>query len=97
MVIGVLEVRYHVMTGAERDRRRMARSIVDKLRAQKSYSVSEVGDPNDARAVVVGVTWVGRSAADADAALDQALQILERADAVVVGVERELIHWRSID
>lgn len=97
MVVGIMRVRFHFMSGAERDRRRVLRSAVDRLRGQKAYSVSDVSDPQEPRVGEIGLTWVGRSAADADSALDQALKLLERVDAVVVDVDREVMHWRPHD
>lgn len=97
MVIGIMRVRFSFMSGAERDRRRILRSAVDRLRARQSYSVADISDPQDARIGAMAVTWVGRSAPDADAALDQALNLLDRVDAIIIDVEREVMHWRPQD
>src|SRR5690554_317330 len=97
MVIGIMRVRFSFMSAAERERRRILRSAVDRLRARQSYSVSDISDPQDTRVGAIGVTWVGRSASDADAALDQALNLLDRIDAIVIDVDREVMHWRPLD
>lgn len=97
MVIGIMRVRFSFMSGAERDRRRVLRGAVDRLRARQSYSVADVSDPSESRVGDIAISWVGRSAAEADSALDQALNLLDRVDAVVIDVAREVMHWKMYD
>lgn len=93
MVVAVMCVRFNFATGAERARRRILRSAVDRLRARKMFSVANVTDDLDARRGEIGITWVGQSVAEADSALDLALQLLERVEAIIVDVDREIVHW----
>lgn len=90
MVVAILRVHFNFATGAERDRRRILRSAVDRLRARKIYSVANVTDHLDARSGEIGIAWVGTSVPEADAALDTALQLLDRVEAIIVDVEREI-------
>lgn len=97
MVVGIMRIRFHFMSNATRDRRRILRSAVDRLRARQIFSVSDISSPDDARVGELAIAWVGKSAADADSSLDQALQLLEHVDAIIVDVEREVMHWRPLD
>lgn len=97
MVVAVMCVRFNFASGAERDRRKILRSAVDRLRARKAYSVANITEDPDPRSGEIGVTWVGKSVAEADSALDLALQLLERAEGIIVDVDREIVHWEWVD
>lgn len=97
MVVAVMCVHFNFATGAERGRRKVLRSAVDRLRARKMFSVANVTDDLDAWRGEIALTWVGKSVAEADSALDLALQLLERVDAIIVDVDREIVHWDWYD
>lgn len=92
-----MSVHFRFATGTERHRRRILRSAVDRLRARKSYSVANTTEDADPRAGEIGITWVGKSVPEAESALDLALQLIEHIDAIIVDVERDVVHWEWVD
>jgi len=65
--------------------------------AHAKHSVANVTEDLDPRSGELGITWVGKSVAEADSALDLALQLLERVEGIIVDVDREIVHWDWVD
>lgn len=97
MVVGIMCIHFRFASGTERHRRRILRSAVDRLRARRMYSVANVTEDPDPRAGEIGLTWVGRSVPEAESALDLALDLIEHIDAIIVDVDRDVVHWEWVD
>lgn len=95
MVVALVEVRLSLVGGG---RSRVVRSLVDRLRARHQMSAAQIPTRHeDGRVARIGFSWVGSDARAADRAVDEALQTIHTADVVVVGIDREIIHWSLVD
>lgn len=95
MVVALVEVRLSLIGGG---RSRVVRSLVDRIRSRHQMSVAQItSKQDDGRMTRLGFSWVGSDSRAADRAVDEALQTIEAADVIVVGVDREIIHWSLID
>ncbi len=91
MVVGSLEVHLR-MDGCRslKDKRRVLRPLIERLRRDLHASVSEVGDNDLWNVAVVGVACVGSSRLQVQQALNGAIRIVdEYTDVVVESVCRE--------
>lgn len=91
MVIGVLNVRL-VMREAHslKDRRRVIKSLKDRLRNRFNVAVAEVGDRNQHRSAELGICTVGVEQAHLNALLSKVLNAIRTAPgAELVGEDME--------
>lgn len=91
MVVGSLEVHLR-MDGSRslKDKRRVLRPLIERLRRDLHASVAEVGDNDLWNVTVIGVACVGSSRLQVQQTLDGAIRIVdEYADVVVESVCRE--------
>lgn len=59
-------------------RRRVARSLADRLRRRFNVSVADLGDPDDRHSVCIGCVMLGRDPRRLRASLDRAVSYVER-------------------
>lgn len=66
---------YH--SGSLKDRRRILRSITERLRNKYNISVSEVGDNDKWQTASIGFSTVSNSTAQVDRVLDEVIRFVE--------------------
>jgi len=79
------------MDGCEnlKEKRRILRSVFDRLRTKFGVSVAEVGDQDLWNVAEVGIACVSNSAPHAESILQHAMDLIDaRPDVLVEGVER---------
>lgn len=92
MFIGVARVVLQI-PGARslKDRRRVVKSIKDRVRARLSVSVAEVGDLERYQVATLGVCTVANEAARCSEVLSHAASLANSADAIVADVATEIV------
>ena len=94
MNVGVAKITLRLSGSSSlKDKRRVIRSIRDRVRSKFNVAVAEV-DRNDAwQTAIIGVTCVSNSARHADQTLDNVLSFIEsdRPDAEVIDCEMETL------
>ena len=93
MVIGTLKVTLYIPeSGSLKSKRRVLRSLKDRLRAQFNVSVAEVEYHDLWQKAAVAVALVSRDRKHADQSLQKILNRIESYRlAEVIGVEREIL------
>lgn len=77
MIVGLLRVRLHLQDARSlKDKRRIVRSLKDRLRNQFNVSVSEVEGQDQRSVAVLGLAQVGSDTRYINGALDKALQMV---------------------
>lgn len=77
MIVGLLRVRLHLQDARSlKDKRRIVRSLKDRLRNQFNVSVSEVESQDQRSVAVLGLAQVGSDTRYINGALDKALQMV---------------------
>ncbi|MBI4576209.1 MAG: DUF503 domain-containing protein [Planctomycetes bacterium] len=92
MVIGALSLRLSI-PGARslKEKRRVVKSLVDRIRARFNVACSEVEDLDLHRSAVLGVAAVGNEGRVIDAALCKVVDLVRRdPDAALVDYDLEL-------
>lgn len=92
MVVGVLKVTLS-LEGCDslKDKRRIVRSLVDRVRREYHVAIAEVGDLDKHRRTTLGVACVSNEPSHANALLDKVLDFVEtRGEAAVIASELEL-------
>lgn len=83
-LVGTLLVTLRFVEGAEHAKKRTVRSMTDRLRALKVFSVAEVSAPEERFQAQIAIAWVGTNRTDGQRAFQRALHVLELGDALVV-------------
>jgi uncharacterized protein YlxP (DUF503 family) len=94
MVIGGCQVRLHIPASHSlKEKRKVVRSLVDRLRGQFNVSVTEVGDQDRWQVVVLGLATASRDGSAAQALLSRAADFIaeQEGDFLVIGVDFEVI------
>jgi uncharacterized protein YlxP (DUF503 family) len=77
MIVGVLRVRLHLQdVRSLKDKRRIVRSLKDRLRHDFNVSVSEVESQDNHAIAVLGLAQVGSDTRYINGALDKALKVV---------------------
>ena len=92
MVIGILKVTLYIPeSGSLKSKRRVLRSLKDRLRNQFNVSVAEVEHHDLWQKTAIGIALVSRDRNHADQSLQTILNRIESYRlAEVIGVEREV-------
>lgn len=92
MIVGVLRVELSLPgSHSLKDKRRLLRSLLDRLHNEFNVSAAEVDHQDSRRHALVGVSCVSGQAAHANAVLSRVLAVVEReSEMVVTGVEMEM-------
>jgi uncharacterized protein YlxP (DUF503 family) len=96
ITIGVARVGLHLADGFSlKDKRRIVRSITQRVRNQYNVGIAEVEDLNDIRVATLALTCVSNSAPHADEMLARVIAFIESRveQGVVEEIETELIPW----
>lgn len=96
ITIGVARVGLHLGDGFSlKDKRRVVRSITQRVRNQYNVGIAEVEDLNDIRVATLALTCVSNSAPHADEMLARVIAFIENRveQGVVAEIETELIPW----
>ena len=91
MVIGVLNVRLAIRESHSlKDRRRVVKSLKDRLRNRFNVAVAEVGDRDRRRVAELGICTVGMEQTYVNGLLSQVVNLIRRTPgAELVGEEME--------
>jgi uncharacterized protein YlxP (DUF503 family) len=77
MIVGLLRVRLHLQDARSlKDKRRIVRSLKDRLRHDFNVSVSEVEGQEQRAVAVLGIAQVGSDTRYINGALDKALNVV---------------------
>ena len=94
MNVGVCKVRLRIPENQSlKGKRRVIRSLCQKVRNRYDVSIAEVGDNDSWQIATLGVACVSGSVRHADEVIDNVVAYIEnsREDVVVVDVEQETI------
>lgn len=94
MVIGVLQVELRIHdSDSLKDKRRVVRSVKDRLHREHQVSVAEVGALDSCVTAILGISVVGSDGKRVAQTLDRICdKLLALHDAEVVSTRRNLIH-----
>ena len=92
MIVGVLRLELSLPASRSlKDKRRVLRSLLDRLHQTFNVSAAEVDHQDDRRRAGVAVSCVSNVGTHANGVLSRVLDVVEReADVVLTGVEMEL-------
>ena len=99
MVVGVLQFELHIH-GAEslKDKRRVVKSLRDRLHREHLVSVAEVGAQDTLNLAVMGVALAGSDGARVARVLDSIdAKLRSMTDAELGSTRREIIHGQTLD
>lgn len=93
MLVGILQVEVFVPSATSlKDKRRVVRSLKDRLHREHQVSVAEVGDPERHRVAMLGVSMVSNDAKVISATFDRVLRKVEATpDARLGDHQREIL------
>jgi len=93
MVVGVLEVRLFVGDAYSlKDKRRVVKSLKDRIHNRFRVSVAEVGELDRVRSAVLAVAMVSNDTAHVQSTLDSVVDFLRRpGPAVLIDYSTELL------
>lgn len=97
MIIGILQFEL-LIHGSEslKDKRRVVRSVKDRLHREHQVSVAEVANQDSLNVATLGLALVGSDGRHVGEVLDQITAKLRATpDAELVGTARELLHGRA--
>ena len=99
MVIGVLQVELRIHdSDSLKDKRRVVRSVKDRLHREHQVSVAEVDALDSCVTAILGVSVVAGDGRRAAQVLDKICDKLRALhDAEVVSTKRDLIHGQPLD
>jgi len=92
--VGVMKVMLHIpMAQSLKEKRRVVRSLKDRLWSHFNVSVAEVGDQDLHQRATIGICFIALDSMAADAKMRKLEDFIERHDgAVVLDIDRELLH-----
>ncbi|MGD8453189.1 MAG: DUF503 domain-containing protein [Phycisphaerae bacterium] len=93
MVVGVLRVRLGIFDARSlKDKRRVTRSLKDRLAARHNVSVAEIDDLDHRQAATLGVAMIANDARFVESALDKIVdEIRSSTSASLLSYEIELL------
>ncbi|MCU0596267.1 MAG: DUF503 domain-containing protein [Desulfobacterota bacterium] len=94
MVVGTLKIEFRIQDNHSlKDKRKILRSMVDRVKNKFNASVAEVGSNDDWQRIELGVTTVGNDRRHMDSSLSNILGFIESMYlAEIVHVETEVIN-----
>ncbi|MBW1679968.1 MAG: DUF503 domain-containing protein [Deltaproteobacteria bacterium] len=94
MVIGALRVEFHLAEGRSlKGKRKVVRSMVDKVKARFNVAVAEVGSNDKWQKIEIGISAVGNDRRHVDSSLSHVLGYLESLClAQIVHTEMEILN-----
>lgn len=89
-----MKVSLHIpMAQSLKEKRRVIRSLKDRLFSHFNVSVAEVGDQDLHQRATIGISFVALESLAADAKMRKIEDFIESHDgAVVLDIEREILH-----
>jgi uncharacterized protein YlxP (DUF503 family) len=94
MIVGACQIRLHLPASHSlKEKRKIVRSLVERLRARFNLSVAEIEEQDRWQLAVLGLTSASRDGTAAHALLQQAADFVEEqaGDYVVLDVEIEIV------
>ncbi len=93
MVVGILTISISIpQANSLKDKRRVIKSIKDRLRNGFNVSVAEIGDQDIWRSALLGVAVISEDASYANGVLSRVQDLVQnRSDAIMTNCELE---WR---
>lgn len=93
MVVGVLRVRLGIFDAMSlKDKRRVTKSLKDRLSAKHNVSIAEIGDLEHRQAATLGLAMIANDAAFVESALARIVdEIRANPHAALVDYEIELL------
>ena len=93
MLVGILKVEIFIGWATSlKDKRRVVRSICDRIRSRHDVAVAEVGNCDLWQRCTLGIAWVSIEARVVESMLSRVLRDIETyADLVVTGVEKSVV------
>lgn len=80
-----------------KEKRMVVKSIIQKLKNKFNISVNEVSDQDIHQSVVVGISAICSSSAQADSTIENILDFIEaNTDAELVGIQKEIIEFKFL-
>jgi uncharacterized protein len=94
MVVGTLKIEFRIQDNHSlKDKRKILRSMVDRVKNKFNASVAEVGSNDNWQKIELGVTTVGNDRRHIDSSLSNILEFIESMYlAEIVHVETEVIN-----
>jgi uncharacterized protein len=94
MVVGTLKIEFRIQDNHSlKDKRKILRSMVDRVKHKFNASVAEVGSNDNWQRIELGVTTVGNDRRHIDSSLSNILEFIESMYlAEIVHVETEVIN-----
>ena len=94
MVVGTLKIEFRIQENHSlKDKRKILRSMVDRVKHKFNASVAEVGSNDKWQRIELGVTTVGNDRRHIDSSLSNILGFIESMYlAEIVNVETEVIN-----
>lgn len=92
MIVKTLEIEiYLAYSNSLKDKRRVSKSIIARLRQKFNVSVSEVDDLESFRDLVLGIAVITNNQRYADTVLDQCINLIENEyDLEIIDIARDL-------
>jgi uncharacterized protein YlxP (DUF503 family) len=94
MVVGCLKIEFHLPENHSlKGKRKIVRSMVDKVKARFNVSIAEVGSNDKWQKIELGVSAVGNDRRHIDSSLNHVLSFIESLClAEIVGTDMEILN-----
>ncbi|MFZ0449292.1 MAG: DUF503 domain-containing protein [Desulfatiglandaceae bacterium] len=94
MVVGSLKIEFHLPENHSlKGKRKIVRSMVDKVKARYNVSIAEVGSNDRWQKIELGVSAVGNDRRHIDSSLNHVLGFLESLClAEIIGTDMEIVN-----
>lgn len=95
MVAGILKITVHIGgMNSLKEKRRVIKSILDKIRAKFNVSAAETGRQDEWNACEMGFSFVSNEASHADGMLSAIIRFIDfDARVEIVDTQSEIIHF----
>ncbi|NMB40522.1 MAG: DUF503 domain-containing protein [Firmicutes bacterium] len=92
MLTGVCRLELHLMDGASlKEKRKVIRSIIDRLKSRFNISIAEVGSQDLHRMAEIGLAIVGNETAYLDKVIDKAINFIDNdARVQIVSIDKNI-------
>lgn len=90
MIVKAIEIELSIhQSGSLKDKRRVVKGIIDRIRSRYNASIAETGALDNHSIAVIGISCVSNSARHADEMLDHILHFIDSGyDAEITHIER---------
>jgi len=94
MVVGTLKIEFYLADNRSlKGKRKVVRSMVDKVKSKFNMSVAEVGSNDKWQKIEIGISTVGNDRRHIDSSLNHALEFLDSLClAQIINTEIEIIN-----